>query len=309
MRLLLLSPMEQLVPLEWMDHYAERDGSSVFLHSAFVFERRRHPEAGGTPQAGGTPVKRRFFLRSSIPCMAVTSLDVMTLDVLPSRVAAAHQRQTLAGDKGSVAAPPLLPGEVDGPEVSIDPRKVFPRFKPRLFKKTTNRDPTIFEVTPSLVFYHDETIRNKYKAWMRSGILVLEMLDRHPPNPHIVKYHGVFVEGDRISGFALDALAQNLDERCRSAAPPLDVTKVINGIKDALTHLHGLGYCHNDVNTYNIMLKADDDEAVLIDFDSCLPEGVPLSKGNGSTISSPDNDWAGLSQVQERLYNVFKTAP
>jgi len=241
-------------------------------------------------------------------------MKVMSSEVLPSLIAATRRRQTLTSDKGSAAAPPLLPGEVDGPEVLIDPREVFPLFEPHIFTRAPERGPTIYAVTPRLLFYHNKSIRENNKACMRSEILVLEMLKKHP-NPHIVKYHGVFVEGDRISEFALDALAQNLDERCRSAAPPLDVAKVINGIKDALTHLHGLGYCHNDVNTYNIILKADDDEAVLIDFDSCLPEGAPLTKGttpmwgNGSKISSRENDWACLRQVEDLLSNVFRTAP
>jgi len=293
------------MPIQWMNDYAERDGNLVFLHSSFVFHRR------GQPQAGGTRVLHRFFLRSSV-LYEKTSLACLRTDVLPSLVAAAHRRQTQASDKGSAAAPPLLPGAIDGPEDPIDPGKVFPLFEPH-FMQSSNPGPTIFVKTPSLLFYHDTTARENCKAWLQSEILLLEMLHKNP-HAHIVKYHGVVVEGDRISGFALERLTQNLDQRCHSGVPPLDVTKVINDIKDALTHLHSLGYCHNDVHVFNIMLKADD-EAVLIDFDSCLRENAPLSKGtmpgwgDGSTISSRANDWACLRQVKDYLCNAFKKAP
>ena len=53
--------------------------------------------------------------------------------------------------------------------------------------------------------------------------------------------------------------------------------KVTRGVENSLTHVHSFGDCHNDVNLQNIMLT-DDDAAVLIDFDSCMPETEPLSR-------------------------------
>jgi len=295
-----------LLPLRWTDKYEERDGISVFLHSVIVYERRTDPRTHGTR---GRP---RFFLRFSFPCMA-TPRETLRWDVLPSLLAAAEERQTLAGVKGSSATPPLSPGEVDGPELPIDPCEVFPLFEQHLFTRAPSRDPTVLEKTPRLLSYNDPTARKKCKEWLRSEALVLELLKKHP-HPHIVKYHGVVLEVDRIAGLAFERLPHRLDQRCGAAAPPLDVAKVISGVSQALSHLHGLGYCHNDVNPQNIMLT-DDDEAVLIDFDSCLPEGMPLSKGttptwgNGATVSSRENDMACLSQVKDLLREAFATAP
>jgi len=161
--------------------------------------------------------------------------------------------------------------------------------------------------------YHDPTARQKCLAWVLTEVLVLEMLAKRP-HPHIIKYHGVVVEGNRIVGPSIERLPQSLAERCRAAAPPLDVEKVTRSVENSLTHVHSFGYCYNNVNPQNIMLT-DDDAAVLIDFDSCILETEPLSKGtmpcwgNGSTLSSKDKDLACLDQVKKHLVEVFGTAP
>jgi len=78
----------------------------------------------------------------------------------------------------------------------------------------------------------------------------------------------------------------------------------------ALAHLHLMDLYHNDVRTDNTMLK-DDDTAVLVDFDSCLPKDATLLKGNiaGGHItknkSGPENDLFGRNKVKEELRKAF----
>jgi len=53
----------------------------------------------------------------------------------------------------------------------------------------------------------------------------------------------------------------------------------------------------------------------MVDSDSCVLKTEPLRKGttpgwgNGSTVSSKDNDWAGLDQVEQHLREVLTAAP
>jgi len=57
--------------------------------------------------------------------------------------------------------------------------------------------------------YHEPIARQKCQAWVLTEVLVLEMLAKRP-HPHIMKYHGVVVEGNRIVGPAIERLPQSL---------------------------------------------------------------------------------------------------
>jgi len=107
------------------------------------------------------------------------------------------------------------------------------------------------EKRPKLLFYDDPTACKRCQAWVLAEALVLEVLAKRP-HPHVIQYHGVVVEGVRIVGPAFECLPQSLDQRCRAAAPPLDVTKVIRVVTDALAHVHSFGCCHHDVNPKNM---------------------------------------------------------
>lgn len=49
------------------------------------------------------------------------------------------------------------------------------------------------------------------------------------------------------------------------------------GIKSAIDHMHSLVLVHNYINPNNIMITQDD-RIVIIDHDSCLPNGALLGQ-------------------------------
>ena len=76
---------------------------------------------------------------------------------------------------------------------------------------------------------------------------------------------------------------------------------------DAAYMMHEtLGLAHNDINPFNIMLD-DDGNAIIIDFDSCMPIGQDIRCRKAGTFgwemdpvpstSAPDNDMYGLKLI------------
>lgn len=74
-------------------------------------------------------------------------------------------------------------------------------------------------------------------------------------------------------------------------------------LRSAVQHLHKLGFCHNDINSSNIMFD-EQDEVVLIDFDSCAAEGEKLMK----QFSSKQNDVEALKKVADFMQHSEGTA-
>ncbi|KAF5000376.1 hypothetical protein FGRMN_1844 [Fusarium graminum] len=132
------------------------------------------------------------------------------------------------------------------------------------------------------------------------------LMDHHHPN--IARYWGCDVVDGRIRGLCYGKYVMTLSERAESGVP-LDVEYCLQGIRDGLDHLHGLGLAHNDINPNNIMLDAGDNP-VIIDFDSCKPEGEHLLKRGtpnwsieSSRTSSRENDFYGLRKIEEYFAN------
>lgn len=72
--------------------------------------------------------------------------------------------------------------------------------------------------------------------------------------------------------------------------------------------MHGLGLVHNDINPSNIMFDLDD-TPVIIDFDSCLPNGTALGTTKrtygwynpGVETSIFENDLLALHKIKKWL--------
>ena len=72
-----------------------------------------------------------------------------------------------------------------------------------------------------------------------------------------------------------------------------------------MNHIHEQGYCHNDIHDLNIMFTEKGDP-VLIDFDSCLPDGEVLAwKGGAPGWSMPE---ARFSDRSGDEYSLKKLA-
>lgn len=113
---------------------------------------------------------------------------------------------------------------------------------------------------------------------------VLERLSRHP-HPNIIRYHGVRVRRNRITGLVLDKHRHTLLEYVKEGHK-LDEEEFMWDLDSAVAHLHSLGLAHNDINPENIMIDAER-RPVLIDFGSCRPFGERLL--TGGTVGWVDN--------------------
>lgn len=115
------------------------------------------------------------------------------------------------------------------------------------------------------------------------------------------------MEGKFITGFYFEKVNELFNK-----PQPWDVKRYIATVRLGIEHLHSLGLCHNDVCPFNIMLT-DDDTAILIDLDACVPIGEKLHKfGNrpflleGTKISACENDWYGLKKTEEYMYERLR---
>eukprot|EP00168_Porphyra_purpurea_P005675 TRINITY_DN1676_c0_g1_i3.p2 TRINITY_DN1676_c0_g1~~TRINITY_DN1676_c0_g1_i3.p2 ORF type:complete len:286 (-),score=77.28 TRINITY_DN1676_c0_g1_i3:578-1435(-) len=202
---------------------------------------------------------------------------VPTLD-LPA-VLAASERPLPSGA-------PRTPGKKGGPPLPVDPLQAFPKYRPSAHTKYTGAAGARYAppTTPkigALLHYVNPALRKQAKASIASEVAVMEALRSHRLDAranHIVGYHGVAVAKGRITWLVVDMVPCVLWDRCReSPRRPMDVDLVIGGVRAGLELLHELNFCHNDVCEKNVGLTADG-QAVLINLDSCVPPGEPLTK-------------------------------
>ena len=102
------------------------------------------------------------------------------------------------------------------------------------------------------------------------------------------QYHGCKAEDNHIIGLCFKKYRISLCDEFNpghlnktafqetQGPSPENALRYLNGIEAGLKHLHSLGLVHNDINPSNIMLD-EDDEAVIIDFDSCSTYGTSLA--------------------------------
>jgi len=279
----------------------------------FLFGSALQLAADGTTELYTTVVFRKdldFFV------LGCPGEGVPTLD-LPALLAAAEQPLP-NGERPA-------PGEKGGAPLPVDPVQAFPEFRPAVHTEWTSSAsasdaPPPYAKFGSLIHYADPVLRKQAKASIASEVRVLEQLRKYRmengPDPradHIVKYHGAWTWKGRILALILDRLPNVLSGRCReSPLRPLNIDKVVRGVRAALNYLHERGLCHNDVCPPNVGLTAND-EAVLIDFDACLPPGAPLTKGGATkrlnpaaTTSCEENDERCVQALETELRRTFR---
>ncbi|KAM5358567.1 hypothetical protein ACJZ2D_015181 [Fusarium nematophilum] len=131
---------------------------------------------------------------------------------------------------------------------------------------------------------------------------VHESLMKHP-HPNIVRYFGCLVEDGRITGLCLAKCSPGLREKLAGSSLA-ERERYYGGIERGVKHLHQLGLVHNDLNPSNIMM--DGEVPVIIDFDSCRPEGKKfgMKRGTfgwnleGAEMSTKENDLYGLEKLK-----------
>lgn len=132
---------------------------------------------------------------------------------------------------------------------------------------------------------------------------------RNNPHDHATVSIGCLVCTGRVVGFCLEKYEMTLHERMESKTKPEKVNREqwYGDLLAAVAHIHSLGLCHNDINPRNIMFRADG-AVVLIDYDSCQPDGEKLRKigtigwfKEGTSHSSKANDEYGMAKLKQYL--------
>jgi len=204
-------------------------------------------------------------------------------------------------------------GEMGGRPLLIKPDQVFPKLPTGYVTAEQKKNDGTFLKRPVLCGYGDEVSRKMIQTCLETEVRVLQLL-RNKPHSNIVAYVGCVVKDGLIVGILFKKLDMNLEERCLDTSRPFDVDKCMLEVQSALDHLHSMGYCHNDVKMSNVMVR-NDDTAVLIDFDSCLPIDEPLEKGctfgwgnDDATVSSKENDKRAFDLLKTRVLEAVSTA-
>ncbi|KAJ3495878.1 hypothetical protein NLG97_g3069 [Lecanicillium saksenae] len=79
-------------------------------------------------------------------------------------------------------------------------------------------------------------------------------------------------------GTFLGCIVRMVELKCGAAMEAAERKTIMRSIREAVVHIHSLGYAHNDISASNIMFDKDNN-AVLIDLDSCVPLGEKIKKG------------------------------
>lgn len=134
----------------------------------------------------------------------------------------------------------------------------------------------------------------------------LEIFKAHP-HRHLVRYHGCVARRGRIVALALERYGGVLQYRFQDDPRDFDSTACMRALRDAVKHMHGLGFAHNDVNPMNIGVDHED-QPVLLDFGSCrrfgeilLSGGTPGWIDENFSVSEKLHDESALEKVEAWL--------
>ncbi|KAK7990364.1 hypothetical protein PG990_014644 [Apiospora arundinis] len=127
------------------------------------------------------------------------------------------------------------------------------------------------------------------------------------PHPNIASYLGCLIKDGKVRGLCFVKYTMTLTQRLRMPKP-LDSHRCLQGIREGVKHLHQQGLIHDDLNPANIIVD-EDDNPIIIDFDSCKREGEKLGLKAGtegwtldaSQTAAPENDLYALERIEEYL--------
>ncbi|KAF4973027.1 hypothetical protein FSARC_604 [Fusarium sarcochroum] len=101
------------------------------------------------------------------------------------------------------------------------------------------------------------------------------------PHRNVAQYYGCCISSrSLINGLCFDYYAETLSERMERGIKISE--ECLDQLKEGLLHLHSLGIVHNDLSQDNIMFRTlEDEEPVVIDFDSSAKRGESLPEKRG----------------------------
>lgn len=190
--------------------------------------------------------------------------------------------------------------------IQIPVHNIWPRFDAEFTRAPEPRPSNCYIKQPSLLHYGETAASLNTSEQVLNEVKVCEVL-RRCPHPNIARYLGCIVDRSRIKGLCFEKYPMTLPQRLEHGGQ-FDEQSCLQGIKEGVMHLHGLGLIHNDLKPSNIMIDREDNP-IIIDFDSCQSEGERLglkagTRGwaiEGSTIARRENDYHGIAKIDEFL--------
>lgn len=201
----------------------------------------------------------------------------------------------------------FTPEELASLEPIMIPTDLWPLFNPKLVQAPQPLPENSYIKRPRLIGFGNDPAGQNLNEQLLNEVEMCEMLAKHP-HSNVAQYLGCVVEDNRVTGLCFARYHMTLTDKV-SSGTPFDREACLRGIEKGINHLHGLGLVHNDLNPSNIMVDGDGSNPVIIDFDSCRPEGQELGcKGGtpdwaaeGITHANRENDLYGLSKIKEFL--------
>ncbi|OAQ98287.1 hypothetical protein LLEC1_02082 [Akanthomyces lecanii] len=167
----------------------------------------------------------------------------------------------------------------------------------------------------------EDFLSPQLEAHMEHEIEMCELLQQSP-HVNVAAYRGCLLGNGRVKGLLFDKYQQTLLEKVN----PQRLSKVhfVQGdrrlvdetvwdwlpqLRSAVSHLHKLGYVHNDISPANIMI-GDDEKPVLIDFEGMCRVGESLQKVKRTIgwhdetvmLARESNDWDALDEIETWLF-------
>ncbi|KAF3768319.1 hypothetical protein M406DRAFT_251174 [Cryphonectria parasitica EP155] len=165
----------------------------------------------------------------------------------------------------------------------IPKNEIYPEFPPRGLTRYRPQqegdNATRFFKAPKLG-YHRAGRDNLAMRLLNEAEIHEKIL--HHPHRNLGSYLGCVEEEGRLVRLVFGKYSKSLED-CLQFGLPWEFTlqqceDFMDGIEEAVAHMHSLGLAHNDISPSNIMFD-DMGRAVLIDFDACAPLESCLTKG------------------------------
>lgn len=159
------------------------------------------------------------------------------------------------------------------------------------------------------------------EAQMEHEIKMCEMV-RQYPHVNLATYRGCLLGNGQVKGLLFTKYDQSLLERVNPQrlskmhfvqGDRSLVDKTMRGwlpqLRLAVSHLHKLGYVHNDITPANVMLDRNE-RPVLIDFEGLRRVGESLQKvkrtigwhDDAVMLAQESNDWDALDEIEAWLF-------
>lgn len=204
--------------------------------------------------------------------------------------------------------------EVDPVDLDLTPiptSQIWPPFPADFTRAPEPLPQNCYVKRPSLLYYGETDASTELSTLLLNEAEACEIL-RVYPHPNIAQYLGCIVDGGRITGLCFAKYGMTLSERVSKDPRPFDADLCLGRIQNGIQHLHKLGLIHCDINPANILMSGNDDNPIIIDFDSCRREGERLGIKAGTRgwtrgdfkFATPENDQYGLSMIKDFVCQV-----